>query len=264
MIIGFSGKLNGGKDQSAEYFDKLTPAYIWDYKRFADELKDTVCRWIGCTREQLEDRVFKETPLGEEWWYYKFEDGSGIYDYLINDELRSIPSVTDGYLVKTTPRLLMQLVGTDCGRDIIHPNIWINALMSQYKEIEYTIKGIMTYMPLYKFPNWIITDTRFPNEVAAIKKRGGVVIRINRPIEQRFPELYTIFANVHNESGEYEFLKWLKYYDNEMWKKLTHESETALDDYNNWDFVVNNDGTLEDLELNIKLIINGLQYINKL
>jgi hypothetical protein len=26
----------------------------------------------------------------------------------------------------------MQLIGTDCGRDIIHPNIWLNATMEKY------------------------------------------------------------------------------------------------------------------------------------
>jgi hypothetical protein len=30
-------------------------------------------------------------------------------------------------------------------------------------------------------PNWIITDTRFPNEAQAIKDKGGLVIRVDRP-----------------------------------------------------------------------------------
>ena len=29
-------------------------------------------------------------------------------------------------------------------------------------------------------PNWIITDTRFPNEAQAIKDKGGIVIRVDR------------------------------------------------------------------------------------
>jgi hypothetical protein len=47
----------------------------------------------------------------------------------------------------------MQLIGTDCGRDIIHPNIWLNATMEKY------VPGKS---------NWVLTDTRFPNEGSGI------------------------------------------------------------------------------------------------
>ena len=39
-------------------------------------------------------------------------------------------------LVKLTPRKLLQLLGTDCGRDIIHPNIWVNALFADYVSVK--------------------------------------------------------------------------------------------------------------------------------
>jgi hypothetical protein len=50
----------------------------------------------------------------------------------------------------------MQLIGTDCGRDIIHPNIWLNATMEKY------VPGKS---------NWVLTDTRFPNEGSGIYQR---------------------------------------------------------------------------------------------
>lgn len=31
------------------------------------------------------------------------------------------------------------------------------------------------------YPNWIITDCRFPNEAQAVKDKGGIIIRIDRP-----------------------------------------------------------------------------------
>ena len=43
----------------------------YQIKKFADKLKDIACLLIGCTREQLEDREFKEKELGEEWVAYK-------------------------------------------------------------------------------------------------------------------------------------------------------------------------------------------------
>jgi hypothetical protein len=60
---------------------------------------------------------------------------------------------------------------------------------------------------------WIITDVRFPNEVNAIKERNGLLVRIERP------------SSDHTD---------------------THPSETSLDDYNNWDFLITNNSTLEN------------------
>ena len=64
------------------------------------------------------------------------------------------------------------------------------------------------------------TDLRFPNEMQLIKDLGGKTIRVNNP---RIPVP-----------------------DNE------HISETALDDYDGFDYVITNDGTLEDLKNKIR------------
>jgi hypothetical protein len=32
-----------------------------------------------------------------------------------------------------------------------------------------------------KYPNWIITDCRFENELKAVKERDGITIRVQRP-----------------------------------------------------------------------------------
>ena len=66
----------------------------------------------------------------------------------------------------------------------------------------------------YNQDQWIITDCRFPNEANAIKDRGGKIVRIVRP------GVSAVNA---------------------------HPSETALDE---WDFdhVIHNDGTLEELK----------------
>jgi len=66
--------------------------------------------------------------------------------------------------------------------------------------------------------NWAVTDVRFPNEVKAIQNRGGVVIRVER--------------DCHDDAGRDE----------------QHESETALDNFTGWDYVVKNNGTLDDLK----------------
>ena len=70
--------------------------------------------------------------------------------------------------------------------------------------------------------NWVITDMRFPNELKAIEDKDGITIRVERSYA------------LENESDERTML------DNE------HPSETALDDYE-FDHVINNNGTLEEL-----------------
>ena len=61
--------------------------------------------------------------------------------------------------------------------------------------------------------NYIIADVRYPNEVYAIKERNGILLRIDRK-----------GAGAGN-----------------------HSSETALDDYKEWDVHIENNGSIEDL-----------------
>ena len=160
-----------------------------------------VCFLLGCSRSDLEDREFKEKELGEEW---------------------------DGL----TPRKLLQLLGTEAGRHIIHPNIWVNALFADYVcddcgQQECPTDEEDTGQMIHRsFPDWIITDVRFPNEAQAIKDRGGILIRINRP----------------------------QYLDNGLViRKDEHLSETALDDYDEFDYVINNDtNSVQDLVDKVK------------
>ena len=79
-LISVSGKKGSGKNLVAAIITDLTyDQTSWEVKSFADKLKYITCSLIGCTREQLEDHEFKETPLGEEWdRYYIF--GSNTVD----------------------------------------------------------------------------------------------------------------------------------------------------------------------------------------
>lgn len=77
---------------------------------------------------------------------------------------------------------------------------------------------------------FLITDTRFFNEMDLVGKEFNTIeIRINRNIDRN---------NSFNE----------------------HVSETALDDYKDWDIVINNDGTLEDLRKEIQIIVKDRMF----
>ena len=224
-LIGISGKISSGKDLAGKILNDLS-GNIFENKKFADKLKDIVCMLIGCTREQLEDREFKEKELGKEWWKWEitFEDNfEGYMDYIGNEKHYEDEDMIESHLIKFTPRKLLQLLGTEAGRQIIHPDIWVNALMSGYKKVMRT--NANKQPDLFNYPNWIITDVRFPNEIKAIKDRGGIVIRVNRPLERlgnsKLPKLK------HTSVTQ-------------------HPSETALDDYD-FDHIIENNGSIEDL-----------------
>lgn len=245
-------------------------------KKYADKLKDILCLLIGCTREQLEDQIFKETPLGEEWriWYIQSEWGYKIfgsqedfesYMKIIEDDGDCIVSSYGNYL--PTPRKLLQLVGTQCGRAIIHPNVWINATMTDYRPYGYekgSTKGVVDVLEdihfgTLNYPNWIITDVRFPNEAEAIRKRNGILIRIDRPLELRFPKEYEEFL----ESDYVDFNAFLDLEHDALYSSIIHESETSLDAYKHFDYIIKNPSNkIEDLIEKIKQILIQEKIIN--
>jgi len=246
-LIGISGHIGSGKDtvgtiiqylqEESEWnnFDDFVAnsypelASEWKIRKFADKLKDIVCMLIGCTREQLEDQIFKNTVLPDAWNRYtviynnktqfigtKKEAEKVFNDYIFNLKINSGHIKIENSHI--TPRLLLQLLGTDCCRNIINENIWVNALMVDYVGEYDLISDRTTY------PNWIITDMRFPNEMEAVKERKGITIRVSR-------------TGIHTPKLE-----------------DLHPSETALDDAE-FDYVIINNGTIEDLIEKVREIL---------
>ena len=217
----------------------------WEIKKFADSLKDIICILIGCTREQLEDREFKKKELGEEWrkWIvYQFSEYSNFIpsDLVFNTEQECceyINNITYNKRIFTykseilTPRTLLQLLGTECGRNIIHPNCWVNTLFSNIdKELDAN--------PNYNKKGFIITDVRFPNEADAVKKHKGINIRIERN------------DYIFDENGK-RIIPTKEYINT---NNKQHESETALDNAE-FDYVINNNGTINNLVDKVKEIL---------
>lgn len=95
-------------------------------------------------------------------------------------------------------RGLLQRLGTGVGRELWGEDFWVDLA---FKDLSFT-------------EDYVFTDVRFPNEVEAIRARGGVVWQITRP--------GVTAAN-------------------------NHVSESALRDVV-FDAVIDNDGSLEDLE----------------
>jgi hypothetical protein len=225
----------------------------WKIKKFADKLKDIVCLLINCTREQLEDADFKEKELGEEWNKWRISCSSDYHTekkfFNTKEECLNFKEFETSWLwdepilIKLTPRLLLQLLGTDCGRNLIHPNIWINSLMNEYKSI--TLVDGHSSKDVY--PNWwIITDVRFPNELEAVKSRKGITIRVNRDKEKDCNLCGKTIREQKKGCNEISCYK--------QFLKKEHLSETALDN-TEFDYVIDNNGSISDLIDKVKQIL---------
>lgn len=262
-LIGVSGSINSGKDLVGgmlQYIDiSDNPTYDeyqyetnldhnYKIKKCAEKLKEVVAITIGCKRKDLEDEAFKNKELGEEWWRYEMKIGSekvliskGSYEQL------SAHKKTYWNLVKLTPRMILQQFGTQGGRMVIHPNIWVNALFADWKQIGSPLvvmaKGLEP-----RFPQWIITDVRFPeNEGKAVKDRGGLLIGIKRHFALKHPE----YAFRAYKDRPYDVPSMLMNDNEKLFDSLNHESELAMGDHSWCDVVIENNGTIEELFNNV-------------
>jgi hypothetical protein len=191
MIIGINGYAGSGKDTVGTIIQYLqadtniplkgvlnkTPHHIWwledrsgwEIKKWAGKLKDIASLLTGIPVEKFEDQEFKTNLLGPEW------------GTVTSNPLNAIPVFSDiQFNSLMSVREFLQKLGTDAIRDGLHTNAWVNALMADYIALP-QVGPEITEDNDYKLPNWIITDTRFPNEAEAIKKAGGIVIRVDRP-----------------------------------------------------------------------------------
>jgi len=175
---------------------------------FADTLKDATAIIFGWERALLEGDT-KESR-----------------------EFRECPDPfwTEKFGRPFTPREALQKMGTEAGRDVFHEDLWI-----------YTLEH-----KLEKYPNVVIADVRFQNEIAFIRKKGGSIIRVKRGEE---PEWYDT-ALAENSGREPEAMV-MKY-------PFIHYSEWA------WigtptDYLIHNEGSVHELEVNMKYALTVLQ-----
>lgn len=74
-----------------------------------------------------------------------------------------------------TPRELLQTLGTDWGRNMVHPDLWVRLGMAKAKR------------ELARGRAVVIDDVRFLNEAEAIRAAGGVMVQIKRNLSQGDP-----------------------------------------------------------------------------
>jgi hypothetical protein len=174
-ILGLAGYARSGKDTAGDALAELG----WKRIAFADALREFSYRLNPLIMNEWGKVTQLRWIIDEYGWngYKRTQWADGIREHL-------------------------QTLGTECGRELISQNIWVDATLNN----------------LDPDGKYVISDVRFPNEVEAIRSRGGFVLRVWRPGVEP--------AN-------------------------SHGSETSLDDYR-LDGLLENTGTLEQFERTVR------------
>jgi hypothetical protein len=141
MVIGICGLISSGKDTIADY---LIKNHNFHKISFADKLKDSVSAMFSWDRELLDGKTNESRAWREE-----------VDAYWTSETGRTI-----------TPRLVLQEFGTECMRNGFYDGIWVS--LTKKKIIE------------NPHMNFVLPDTRFPNEAKMLYEIGGEVWRVKR------------------------------------------------------------------------------------
>lgn len=209
MIIGLLGFIGSGKGTVAT---RLVENYGCKQDSFAASLKDACAAMFDWPRHLLEGDTKESREWREQvdpWWAKQLGNKN------------------------FTPRLALQLMGTDVIRNHFNDRMWFLTVLNRIR----------------KNPDQhtVISDVRFPNEIQFLKDNGGKLIQINRgPAPEWFDTAY--LANNGNSAA---MSKMLDEY------KTAHFSEWA------WvgtevDFVIDNNSDLAALEVQIDRVAEDI------
>jgi hypothetical protein len=214
MIIGISGFIGSGKGTVAT---TLTEQYGFKKDSFAASLKDACASIFDWPRDMLEGETKESREWREQvdvWWSEKL----------------SMPNLT--------PRLALQLMGTDVMRNHFNESIWFLTMENRIRKNPHQ--------------NVVISDVRFPNEIKFIQDIGGTMVRVNRGATPVWYET-AILANKGNSLAKSAM--------GSMYSDA-HFSEWAWVgvDFN---YEINNDSTFENINSQIKGIIDDISRQHK-
>lgn len=132
-LIGLAGQAGSGKDTLAAH---LCQAHGFASLALADPIRAGLRAMLGLSLEDFTRRDLKEAPIA---WLGR------------------------------SPRQLAQTLGTEWGRELIHPEIWLRVA-------EQTIARLSQSRPA----GIVITDIRFENEADWLRAQGGTVWHLRR------------------------------------------------------------------------------------
>lgn len=213
-LLGISGKIGSGKDTIAKLMQAVSipEDAFWYQNAILYATEPGPNLKCDWKIKKFGDKLKEVASLLTSIPREKFEDQEFKMSNL-GPEWNIDSHIEAGTPTPMTVREFLQKLGNDSIKLHLHWDTWKNALFIDYKTV-LQADGKVGY------PNWIISDMRYTDECEAIKERGGYTLRVNRP------------NNPHPVSN--------------------HMSETGLDNYDKFDFVINNEGTIEDLVIRVK------------
>lgn len=137
MILGLSGWARSGKDAAADY---LVNKYGFTRVAFADPIREALYRLDPYIRLNRHEYVSLKQYVDLSGWDFLKENSQDV-------------------------RRLLQRLGTEVGREMIHPDIWVKMAMKKAKNLDRVV----------------IADVRHVNEASAIRRNKGKLVRITRP-----------------------------------------------------------------------------------
>lgn len=143
QLLGLAGNAGVGKDTLADY---LVREHGYVKYRFADPLKKLIAERFNLPMHTVNFGTWRNEPrdfLGRKWQY-------------------------SGDAPPFSLRSWMQWLGTEVGRTIGGPDVWVNAMWKSYMENDHPKR-------------MVVCDARFDNEAASFWARGGDVLHISRP-----------------------------------------------------------------------------------
>lgn len=146
VLIGLGGKLSAGKDTMADY---LVSVHGFVKLGVSDQLAKalyTLNPWIG-------ERYDTAGHYVEQIRYREVIDSIGYVEAKRDPEVRR----------------LLQVLGTEVGRDQLGEDIWVNA--SRLRIMQYLENGTPV----------VLTSIRYPNESRMIRECGGTLVWVERP-----------------------------------------------------------------------------------
>jgi hypothetical protein len=244
-LIGLSGKMMSGKNTVASIIQYLCTrpdmsystflllnlkeqSRVWKQKAFADKLRQVVSILTGIPPTHLEKQEVKQQFLSPDW------DRYALKEFWINDSYLAYNTIN--YF--STNKEMQDYIN-----DMKHSNETCIQIGKQRMTVRTLLQEVGTdalrdrihpdiwINALFSRYNeekskWVITDVRFPNEKKVIESKGGIVIRINRD------DIPT----------------------------SNHLSEISLDN-SEFKYVINNNGTIQDLILQVKDILKKEKII---
>lgn len=139
MIIGITGYARSGKDTIGQY---LVENKGFTRVAFADAVRDAVYT--------LNPEIFEG-----EYYDARCRSVKDIVDKIGWDRAKTEwPEI----------RRLLQVMGTEVGRMLFGPNVWVNIADKKMLELA----------------DYVITDVRFANEAEFIHSVGGIVVKVER------------------------------------------------------------------------------------